>query len=296
MGHGLISRMLRALRLDVSLYREVATSDAGNGQAALVVLLVATGSSLAWIASFILYWVDIPELRRAWRLQDGWDGWIHTADLGAILQSAIPLAGYRTAALVVAWPVWAAGLWLLGTRWSKPNHSPPWFGHVTRALAFAQVPALIPVIAIALLMATWFAVGSQAIYVLKPNDVQHLTSLLKETVNVTYTVTPAWVSVATFLAMRQALGLSAGRTLVALGAVGAATAVLLGLIATAAAIAAGGEPWAQSGSPSSERASEAVFAVAYPIAEGFSFNFVVELSERVVVELASVFGTEPWDP
>lgn len=73
MGNGLIGRMLRALRLDASLYREVSAPDGDTRQAALVVLLVAAGSSLAWIASFILYWVDIPELRRAWRLQDGWD-------------------------------------------------------------------------------------------------------------------------------------------------------------------------------------------------------------------------------
>ena len=41
MGDGLINRMLRALRLDSTLYREVAAPDGDTRQAALVVLLTA---------------------------------------------------------------------------------------------------------------------------------------------------------------------------------------------------------------------------------------------------------------
>ena len=44
MGDGLVSRMLRALRLDSTLYREVATPGASNRQAALVVVLAALGT------------------------------------------------------------------------------------------------------------------------------------------------------------------------------------------------------------------------------------------------------------
>ena len=47
MGDGLINRILRALRLDATLYREVAGPGGSNRQAAVVVVLAALGTGAA---------------------------------------------------------------------------------------------------------------------------------------------------------------------------------------------------------------------------------------------------------
>ena len=57
MGDGLIDRMLRALRLDPSLYREVAAPGASTEHAALVVILAAVGFSFAQSARSLVSWL-----------------------------------------------------------------------------------------------------------------------------------------------------------------------------------------------------------------------------------------------
>ena len=48
----------------------------------------------------------------------------------------------RVLALAVAWPVWAAGLWLVSKRMLAEG-SAPGFGQVARVLAFAQAPGVL---------------------------------------------------------------------------------------------------------------------------------------------------------
>ena len=106
MGDGLVSRMLRALRLDSTLYREVAAPDGDTRQAALVVLLTAAaaGAEAVWIGA-------------------------SGAGLIAITHMA-------------AWPVWAAGLWFVGARLRVPAGEASGFRQGARAIAFAQAPGV----------------------------------------------------------------------------------------------------------------------------------------------------------
>ncbi|MDE2869142.1 MAG: hypothetical protein OXR64_12650 [Chloroflexota bacterium] len=168
MGNGLINRLLRALRLDASLYREVSAPDGDTRQAALVVLLtaVAAGAEGVWVS-------------------------VSGAGLIAITH-------------VAAWPVWAAGIWLVGARLKAPNGEASGFGQVARAIAFAQAPGV------------FFATSLVLFWISAP---------LWGTVR---TLISVWVVIGTFLAIRETLGLSNGRTLGTLFGVGAAIAVLLG--------------------------------------------------------------------
>lgn len=169
MGNGLIGRMLRALRLDATLYREVAESGGSTWQAALVVLIaaVAAGTEGLWVS-------------------------VGSAGLIAITH-------------MVAWPVWAAGLWFVGARLRRTAGEAPGFWQVARAIAFAQSPGVF-----------FFTSGLVIFWIPTP-----LWSTVRSLIFV-------WVLVGTFLAVRETLGLGNGRTLGALFGVGAAIAVLLG--------------------------------------------------------------------
>lgn len=168
MADGLIRRMIRAMRLDASLYREVSAPDGDTRQAALVVLLtaVAAGTQGVWLGG-------------------------SAAGLIAITHMA-------------AWPVWAAGLWLVGARLGSPNGEASGFRQVARAIAFAQAPGVL------------FAASLVLFWISAP---------LWGTVR---TLISVWVVIGTFLAVRETLGLSNGQTLGTLFGVGAAIAVLLG--------------------------------------------------------------------
>ena len=168
MGDGFVSRMVRALRLDSTLYREVAAPDGDTRQAALVVLLTAAGGGAE------VFWLGAGSV------------------------------GLVAIAHVVAWPVWAAGLWLVGVRFWTPVGGASGFRQVARAIAFAQTPGV------------FFVLSPFLLWILGP-----LWGTVRSLVFV-------WVLVGTFLAVRESLGLSNGRTLGALIAVGAAIAVLLG--------------------------------------------------------------------
>ena len=168
MGDGLIGRMLRALRLDPTLYREVAAPGASTWQAALVVLLTAAAAGVEGVR-------------------------VSASGAGLIAISHM-----------AAWPVWAAGLWLVGVRLRISGGEASEFGQVARAIAFAQTPGV------------FFALSPFPLWTLGP-----LGGMVRSLVLV-------WVLVGTFFAVRESLGLSNGRTLSALFAVGAAIAVLLG--------------------------------------------------------------------
>ncbi|MCY3957008.1 MAG: hypothetical protein OXG65_01815 [Chloroflexi bacterium] len=168
MGSGFINRMLRALRLDASLYREVSAADGDTRQAALVVLLTAAAAGTEGL-------------------------WVSASGAGLIALTH-----------VAAWPAWALGIWLIGARLKAPNGEASGFWQVARAIAVAQAPGV------------FFALGPVLFVTLGP-----LAGTVRSLVFV-------WVLVGTFLAVRESVGLSNGRTLGVLIAVGAAIAVLLG--------------------------------------------------------------------
>ena len=172
MGDGLIGRMLRALRLDATLYREVAGPGGSTRQAMLVVLLTAAAAGTEGL-------------------------WVGAGSAGLIAITHM-----------VAWPVWAAGLWLVGVRLRAPAGETPGFQQVARAIAFAQAPGV------------FFALSPILLWSSGP-----LAGTVRSLVFV-------WVLVGTLLAVRESLGLSNGRTLGALVAVGAVIAALLGPVIT----------------------------------------------------------------
>ena len=116
MGDGLIGRMLRALRLDATLYREVAGPGGSTRQAALVVLIaaVAAGTEVVW--------------------------------------TSVSGAGLLAITHMAAWPVWAAGLWFVGARLRGPSGEAPGFQQVARVIAFAQAPGVFFIFASGLIL------------------------------------------------------------------------------------------------------------------------------------------------
>ena len=125
MGSGLINRMLRALRLDPTLYREVAGPGGSNRQAAVVVVLAALGTGAAVATR------AIDSL--AWGIER------YGSFEGEVLQT-VYVAMVIAIAHMVAWPVWAGGFWLVGARLGDRDAEAPEFGQVARAIAFAQAP------------------------------------------------------------------------------------------------------------------------------------------------------------
>ena len=111
------------------------------------------------------------------------------------------------------------GLWVVGTHWAPADRPPPWFGQIARALALAQAPAALGALYVLLVVIVGFARGPEGLR----SGVVWVTEFWL------FVLIGAWVLAGTFLAVREALGLSSARTFVALVAVGLAIAALLGL-------------------------------------------------------------------
>lgn len=230
MGDGLIGRMLRALRLDPTLYREVAAPGASTEQAALVVIIAAVGFSFAQSAGFLTSWLNAEAGAR----------WLGMTATQANAWIAMDFEKYRVVvrvlALAVAWPVWTAGLWLVSKRMLATAGSAPGFGQVARLLAFAQTPG---VFGAAILVPT--TIG--AAYVLSqsssvaPGGPAPL-AFLDLLADVVWPLLMVWVFLGTLVALREGLGLSSGQALGALVIVAAGLAVLLGLVVTVGSVAA----------------------------------------------------------
>ncbi|MYD94951.1 MAG: hypothetical protein F4Y02_14945 [Chloroflexi bacterium] len=199
-------RVIRALRLDPTLYREVVAPDSGTWPAAAVIVITAAVSRISWGAV---------------RLVDSVGSDTVGMDFGAaVAQSAIPAAAVSALAYLLAWPVWATGLWVLGMRWTPAERPQPWFGQIARALAYAQAPAVLGVLYVLLVAVVAFARGPEGLR----------SGVLWVTEFWLFALIGAWVLAATFLAVREALGLSNMRTLVALVAGGLVIAVFLGFV------------------------------------------------------------------
>ena len=229
MGDGLINRMLRALRLDATLYREVAAPGASTEQAALVLILAAVGFSFAQSASFLTSWLNAEEGAL----------WLGLTPTQANAWIAMDFENYRVAvrvlALAVAWPVWAAGLWLVSKR-MLADGSAPGFGQVARVVAFAQAPG---VLGAAILVPT--TVGATHVLFqsssVAPGGPAPL-ALLNLLADIAWPLLMVWVFLGTLVALREGLRLSSGQALGALVIVGAGLAVMLGVIVTIGSVVA----------------------------------------------------------
>jgi hypothetical protein len=214
---GLSVRLFRAVTLDPTLYREVAEASGSSWQAVVVMCTVAAASGLAWGAYSLFYLV------RQYTVG---------TDLGAAaIQSAVPAAWSSAVAHLLAWPVWAVGIWVVGARWTPASRPSPWFGQVARGLAFAQAPAILGLVAALLFTVVGFTLGAKG---LRSGVVWVVQFWL-------FVVIGTWVLAGTFLAVRESLGLSNGRTLAAIVAVGLAIAVLVGLVVVTLSGISGGD-------------------------------------------------------
>ena len=258
MSSGFISRLLRALRLDPTLYREVATAGNSTHQAVLIVVFTSAASGIAWGARTFHF---IGRHEPALVQMD-----TRMAELGVmVLLSAV--------AQVVAWPVWAAGVWAIGRRLA-PSGRALGFWPVARVVAFAQTPvAFVIVIPI---MAGAFWLGR-----VDPHGAGRAP--LGLLVSSVWSVVAVWVLIGTFLAAREVLGLSNGRTLITVcgaGVVAGVVAVLVGIAVT-----------------SVSRGGNLDYATAYwrgvpsgfDVASGFDFNLGLDFGGAVMGYLFRLF-------
>lgn len=213
-------RVSRALRLDPTLYREVAASGGTTLQAALVILLAAVGVGSAACARVVLFpsatILANEEVAVIWEFYGRY---------------GVPTAGLSVAAQAAAWPVWAVALWLIA-RYVFAQRTVPGIGAIARALAFAQAPGffavMVPLIFPIVLVA--FRSLPADFSLLRPLAVS--LYLGRSLVFGVQALLSVWVLIGTFLAVRELFGLSNARTLVATLAAGVCIAVVLAGIAT----------------------------------------------------------------
>lgn len=251
MDDGFIVRVVRALRLDPTLYREVATAGNSTIQAVLIVVLTSAASGIAWGArTFHLVGRHEP----------------------ALVQMDTPMAEFGVLAVlsalaqVVAWPVWAAGICTMG-RHLAPSGRALGFWPVARVLAFAQTPvALVVVIPI---MTGAFWLGR-----VDPHGVGKAPlGLLASSV---WSVVAVWVLIGTFLATREVLGLSNGRSLGALLGAGLGAVVVAVLVGVAVTSVSGG------GSRDLATAFWRGIPSGFDVASGLDFNLGLDLGSSVM--------------
>ena len=247
---GLIRRVGRALQLDPSLYREVAAPGASTWQAVLVAVLTAGIAGVGWGAgAFHLLATDEPAVRYMEQL---------VAEFSAV-------AGLSALVHITAWPVWAAGLWVVSRRFRAAGVRPKGSGRLPACWPLRRrrglFAVLIPIVA-----------GSLWLGRVDP-DVEEGSPLGLLVFGIRATV-GVWILLGTFLATHEVLRLSYGRTLGALVGVAAGVgffAVLLGIIVTGVSNWEN-HAWVDSlGTPS-----------VFDVTHGFDLNLGLSFSDAAV--------------
>ncbi len=221
---GLGARMVRAARLDPALYRDV-TTNGDTRTAALAVLLAAFSSGTA-----------LGALAGAYGLASDASGrspahvWEVLGEIALVALSQATL--WAILGVLIVWPVWAAGLWFIGSRLTTGARGSATFGNVARAIAFAQIPAVFSFL-IPIAVAAFVAVqGATAFSDSVPPLLRSLLSALNGLIGV-------WALIATVVGIRESLGLSDARAFAALVLVATGLMLLLPLIAAAIAFIGG---------------------------------------------------------
>lgn len=262
-------RIGRALRLDPTLYREVAASGGITLQATLVILLAAVGVGTAACARVVL--TPLATFRANDDLALFWEFYG---------RYGVPTAGLSAAAQAAAWPVWAVALWSIA-RYVFAQKPVPGVCAIARALAFAQapgffavvVPLIFPIVFVA------FRLLPADFNLLRPLATSlHLGRTLVFGVQALLSV---WVLLGTFLAVRESFGLTNARTMFAILMAGATIAGLLGsivtviVIATAPTVGSTGQSvdfLGSSGFFYQTSGHPIYFDAAVPISGGFDFH------------------------
>lgn len=213
---GLGTRFVRAMRLDPALYREVAATSGSTRQAVVIILITAVASSLSW-GTLSTYRLLTAESEATAIVS------------GVVAPFAIPSIGLNAVAHVCAWLTWTLGLWTVGTLLAGPTSQARSFWALARALAFAQTPTVFRLATFALVEVILPVFGAEVLP----------SSLVRTLVWSIEAGTEVWVLVATFVAVRQALGLSPGRTVGSLILFGLTLSGLVGFGVVALVIASG---------------------------------------------------------
>lgn len=116
MSSGLTSRMIRAARLDVSLYEEVEGDHGATGQALLVVVLSSVAAGVGAVGK--------------------------VSDFGP---AAIVFA---TLAALVGWVVWALLTYMIGTRILPAPETNADIGELLRTTGFSSAPGIIRILGV----------------------------------------------------------------------------------------------------------------------------------------------------
>lgn len=199
-------RIRRALRLDRSLYSDIARHGVGGRQALTVILITALLFGLLEVGNS---WSSIFPSASA-----------ENPDSGVSILQLPVLLLVPAIAQLAAWLTWTFLLWLIGTRWRSREGQPPSFRNVARALALAQAPILLAPVLIPL-SAQLSSVTTLVLFAAPADPIQLPGSWSIGVIN-------AWVLAGSFLAMREVLRLSSARTLLALLAAGLLIAALFG--------------------------------------------------------------------
>lgn len=117
----LVDRMVRAARLDRTLYNEVATDATATRQATAVVIMASVASALA---PFV------------------------TKVAGGGVNGGLGIALITTLFGILSWLAWAAVSWWVGTRMINTSAEDVEFWQVARAMGFAHAPGVLAVAAI----------------------------------------------------------------------------------------------------------------------------------------------------
>ena len=203
-------RIGRALRLDQSLYSDIARHGVGGRQALKVILITALFVGLLEVSSS---WSSIFASASA-----------DSPDSGVSILQLSVLFLVPAIAQLAAWLTWTLLLWLIGTRLRPREVLPPSFRNVARARALAQAPILVAPVLIPLSDVLGNVLGNvtSLVHVEVPGDsVQLPGSWSTGVIN-------AWVLAGSFLAMREVLRLSSARTLLGLLSAGLLIAALFG--------------------------------------------------------------------
>lgn len=228
MGDGFVGRVARALRLDTTLYREVAVPGASTEQAALVVVLAAVGLGFAQAGYEMADWLNFGQPGLTTIQANAW--------ILAHFQNAAVVV--RTLAIVAAWPVWAAGLWLIARGFNGRGNRLPGFGQVARAIGFALAPgAFGAVLLVPVTVATAFVFPGIPS---EPGELRAPMALpwLRLFQDVGWSLLLIWVFWGTLLAVRETLGWTFGQAFRALVAVATGHGLLVVLVLTIASLIA----------------------------------------------------------
>ena len=124
----LVSRMVRAAKLQRAVYAEVAADITATRQAVGVVVITA-------LAAFISDQIGPPDL--------SWLGFPADADGESSFGILLLIIGPIMA--IVAWLAWSVVAWYVGTRMIAQDRQDVQFLEVARAIGFAQTPSVLGV-------------------------------------------------------------------------------------------------------------------------------------------------------